>query len=266
MKKMSGKSPILLLCGLCFICFSPCVPAKKTVEEKAKFHKEVKDKCGFSLEEIHDCKRNAVFLAIQNCSGAEDLLECTSKKRSEAIIRCEAPLNKHLTKEEVCLGDGIIEVTTKCKLPQNLDHLEECKLNAYVQVKRKCFEPKWKEHITKQAKSQKKEIGDEALECTYKRCFNDTEKCLREKHKDTTMQAAKFSIEHCAHIDHIDNPEACEKPGCAIEIRDCIEKHPMKKGSQAMVIAIIISVAVLLVVVLVALLVHFLRKRKAQSG
>ncbi|XP_078733754.1 uncharacterized protein LOC144948194 [Lampetra fluviatilis] len=74
---------------------------------------------------------------------------CQFKECISVKTKCEKPLNKYLTPEEICEGDKFDEVDLHCLINsrQSYDELTACKGKGYVRARKQCFQSIYKKKI-----------------------------------------------------------------------------------------------------------------------
>ncbi|XP_078470798.1 uncharacterized protein LOC144732994 isoform X2 [Lampetra planeri] len=225
---------------------------------------EVKRKCGFSLKAIHDCKyqkcqeASAICAAMTPAAEAGDLTDCQIKHCMQEKKKCEEPLNKYLSEEEVCEGNEFNDVEMDCllKLRTSLEQLTVCKRDGYLNKKVYCFQNEWKRRIGAYATDElMKTATPEAIDCAYDTCFQNVTRCLYDHHHDLAINPAslrRFDLVHCAYV-AIDYSHECESisrlSGCAESLAACIKKHPYILGIILGVIGGALGVVVITVAV-----------------
>ncbi|CAM9877272.1 unnamed protein product [Lampetra planeri] len=161
------------------------VVADKAASEPSD--EEIVNKCGFSLQAIHECQMRLCM---------------------EAKTECEAPLNKDLSGAEVCEGDGFDRSDLDCLIlhRKSMAELTDCKAQGYLKVKRECFNRVWSDIVRTQAEAllKRPHVSDDLVECALNSCFNNTE-CFHNYHHELAQ-----------------NPE-CDHRNCTLDIAAC--KH-----------------------------------------
>ncbi|XP_032834735.2 uncharacterized protein LOC116956956 [Petromyzon marinus] len=213
-----------------------------TAQSDQPSDEEIKRKCGFSLKQIHDCKyelclnATAVCIAKKTDQTAEDISNCQMEECMLTRKKCESPLNKYLSKEEICEGNHFTDTDAKCLVNSrgSMDALTTCKHNGYLVDKRVCFADEWKRRIEAHALKELNEhaITKEAEQCAYDTCFQRVEDCLSSHHSEIAKNPGskrKFSLKECAYL-AVDYPHECEQiksiSGCVDSLKDCIKKYP----------------------------------------
>lgn len=240
---------------------------------------EIQKKCGFSLAKIHDCKFTACLTGNINCEQEgktpTEIADCQADKCIEAKKTCEKPLIEHLSTEENCEGDKFSAVDGDClkNHRDSLTKLIDCKTNGYLEAKRKCFESEYHKRIQEEAKKKfGKETCPEALSCTLKNCYNDIEKCLREYHRNVSINPAKyrkFSLKTCSFV-ALNYPHKCERftkvkeNSCANELEKCEEKC-VAESNTGMIVGALVAVVIIALIV-GGFLVYRNRKAKQRRG
>uniref|UniRef100_UPI00358F912B uncharacterized protein isoform X2 n=1 Tax=Myxine glutinosa TaxID=7769 RepID=UPI00358F912B len=171
---------------------------------------EIQEKCGFSLEKIHDCKYSACLSGKIKCEqegkDQTEIADCQADQCINGKIECEKPLDEYLTKEQVCEGDKFSAVDGQCMKNHraSLNDLIDCKTIGYLEAKKNCFKSEYHDMIQKEAE---KKFGEstcsEALVCTLDSCYDDIKDCLQEYHRNMSRDPGKyrkFDLEECAFV------------------------------------------------------------------
>ncbi|XP_061416468.1 uncharacterized protein LOC133347830 [Lethenteron reissneri] len=230
----------------------------------------MKAKCGFTLNEIHECKIKGCNAATSECSNANvSFSDCLFDKCHDARIECEKPLNNHLSPEEICEGDGFTKVDNECLKTKSAskDLLEACKAEKYVKVRRECFEPVWKKRIHDVGMNNFNVLymTNEFIDCAYIKCFENTEECIKKHHEEMAKNPriyTEFSLEHCAYVSNV-YPRDCETPNCTTTMEECYGLYPTPKSMIP--IFAVAGVAGLLVIGLTIFTILKLRRRKDEG-
>ncbi|XP_061434064.1 uncharacterized protein LOC133359612 isoform X2 [Lethenteron reissneri] len=227
---------------------------------------EVKRKCGFSLKAIHDCKyqkcqeASAICAAITPAAEAGDLTDCQIKHCMQEKKKCEEPLNKYLSEEEVCEGNAFNDVEMDCllKLRTSLEQLTVCKRDGYLNKKVYCFQNEWKRRIGAYATDKlRKTATPEAIDCAYDTCFQNVTRCLYDHHHNMAINPAslrRFDLVHCAYV-AINYSHECESisrlSGCAERLVNCTSENTVKPGIIAGAIGGTVGVVVVIILAVV---------------
>lgn len=233
---------------------------------------EIVNKCGFSLQAIHECKYTKCLEASQVCQTRTEQestdSECQMRLCMEAKTKCEAPLNKILSTAEVCEGDGFDRSDLDCLLlhRKSMAELTDCKAQGYLKVKRECFNKVWSNIVRTQAEAllKRPHVSDDLVECALNSCFNNTE-CFHNYHHELAQNPAShrvFNLTLCAFVS-TDYPLECDHRNCTLDIAAC--KHLDTASMSAGAVVAVVVVVLVLPVVLVLLILYLRRRRRGAS-
>ncbi|XP_075910133.1 uncharacterized protein LOC142906351 isoform X1 [Petromyzon marinus] len=258
---------------LCAVRLTQSVPCCPRLAEPSD--EEIVNKCGFSLQAIHECKNTKCLAASQFCQTRTEQesadSECQMRLCMEAKTECEAPLNKNLSGAEVCEGDGFDRTDLDCLLlhRKSMAELTDCKAQGYLKVKRECFNRVWSNIVRTQAEAllKRPHVSDDLVECALSSCFNNTE-CFHNYHHELAQNPAShrvFNLTLCAFVS-TDYPLECDHRNCTLDIAACKHLDTASMPAGAVVAVVLVVLVVPVVLVLVILYLRRRRRRASQGG